>query len=250
MFSCHECGATVTEVRELAAVSSGPSPASWTTSGSGGAPTTYEYEALVSGAPPQPVRRSRIPLLVASLMALVFIAVAVGAGIAVVTTYRENNKPGVPKELQAWASGEGARTFATKSFTISMPVGYTKAPATWVAPGGTLRLTSARAGVSGTSIYVESGAVTKKEAASIGDVVDTAGARIAEVMRYSGFKTTGHRIKWRDARGVEIKVQADKSAAIARIVVSRGRIVVIAVASGKHDPEGVYDALLDSYQPL
>jgi hypothetical protein len=131
-----------------------------------------------------------------------------------------------------------------------MPVGYAKALVTWSAPGGTPHLTSARAAVTGTTIYVESGAVTKKEASSIVDVVDTAGAHVADVMRYRGYKTTGHPIKWHGASGVELKVKAEKSTTLARILVSRGRIVVIAVASGKHDPEGVYDALLDSYQPL
>ena len=250
VFSCHECGATVSEVRELAAVSSGPSPASWRTTAGGGAQMTYEYEAAPADAPHEPVKRSRVPVLVASLMVLVFIAVAAGAVATIVRTYHDNNKPGVPKDLRAWASGEGARTFATKSFSISMPVGYEKAPVTWATAGGTLDLNSARAAVSGTVMYVEAGAVTKNEASNILDVMDTVGAHVADVMRYSGFKVTGHEIKWYGARGVEVTVKTDKSTAIARIVVARSRIVVIAVASGKDDPEGAYVALLESYQPV
>jgi hypothetical protein len=246
-FSCHECGGAVSEVRELAAESSAASPASWSTSDANGPHATFAYEAPVAAARPQPVGRSRASVVAASVMVFVLVAVALGAGTVIVRTYRENNKPHVPKELQAWASGEDARTFATKSFTISMPAGYAKASETWPTPGGTVHVTSARAGVRGTLLYVESGAVTKREASSIVDVVDTAGARIADVMHYAGYKTTGRQIKWQGARGVELKVKGDKSSAIARIVVSRGRIVVIAVASA-HDARGVYDTLLASYQ--
>jgi hypothetical protein len=152
--------------------------------------------------------------------------------------------------LRAWARGENARTYGTRSFTISMPRGYIKEPVSWRIPGGgVLHATVAHATVDATIIDVASASVSAAEVSRILDV-DTAAARVFASLHDGAFRATGHRIKWHGGTGIEVRVRADKASAIGRVVAFGGRLVVVAVGSSKHDPQPVYNALLASYQPL